>query len=117
MASKFKNTQFELEEKFDYDKALLEAQLKKQMTATGSGKDPIDATIQKSTDGSGYVIVKEKPGDKINLDKIKNLYDFVEKSLDKGTFIVDVAEVDCYETAKITADSLKEKCDKLNNPF
>lgn len=117
VASKFKNTQFELEEKFDYDKALLEAQLKKQMTATGSGKDPIDATIQKSTDGSGYVIVKEKPGDKINLDKIKNLYDFVEKSLDKGTFIVDVAEVDCYETAKITADSLKEKCDKLNKMF
>ena len=114
IGSKFKNTQFELTEKFEYDKTKLEAVLKKTMTSASTGKDPVNATIQKSSDGSGYVIIKEKPGDKINLDKIKNLYDYVEQNLDKGTYVIDVAGVDCYETAKITSDSLKEQCDRLN---
>ena len=117
IGAKFNNTQFELDEKFEYDKLKLEAELKKNLMAAATGKEPENATIQKSSDGSGYVIIKEKPGDKINLDKIKNLYDYVEQNLDKGTYVIDVGEVDCYETAKITSDSLKDQCDKLNKMF
>ena len=114
IGAKFSNTQFEVEEKFTYDKALLETLLKKKVTASSSGRPPENATIQKSTDGSGYVIIKEKPGDKINTDKIKNLYDFVEQNLDANRYVIDISGVDCYETAKVTADSLKDECEKLN---
>lgn len=114
IGAKFSNTQFEVAEKFTYDKVMLETQLKNKVAAAASGRPPEDATIQKSTDGSGYVIVKEKPGDKITTDKIKNLYDYVEQSLDAGRFVIDISEVDCYETAKITSDSLKDECDRLN---
>lgn len=112
--AKFKNTQFEVTEKFSYDKVMLETLLKKKVTSSSSGKEPENATIQKSTDGSGYVIIKERPGDKINTDKIQNLYDYVEQSLDAGRYIIDISGVDCYETARITSDSLKEECEKLN---
>lgn len=112
--AKFNNTQFEFSEKFTYDKVMLETLLKKKVTAVSSGKAPENATIQKSTDGSGYVIIKEKPGDKVNTDKIQNLYDYVEQSLDAGRYIIDISGVDCYETAKVTADSLKQECEKLN---
>ena len=114
IGAKFSNTQFEVEEKFTYDKALLETLLKKKATSTSSGRPPENATIQKSTDGTGYVIIKEKPGDKINTDKIKNLYDFVEQNLDANRYVIDISGVDCYETAKVTADSLKDECEKLN---
>lgn len=112
--AKFSNTQFELNEKFTYDKVMLETLLKKKVMSSASGKAPENATIQKSTDGSGYVIIKEKPGDKITADKIKNLYDYVEQSLDAGRYVIDISGVDCYETAAITADSLKEECERLN---
>ncbi len=114
IGAKFSNTQFEVAEKFTYDKTLLETVLKKKATAASTGKEPENATIQKSTDGSGYVIIKEKPGDKINTDKIQNLFDFVEQNLDANRYVIDISGVDCYETAKITSDSLKEECEKLN---
>ena len=114
IGAKFSNTQFEVSEKFTYDKVMLETLLKKKVTSSATGRPPENASIQKSTDGSGYVIVKERPGDKINTDKIKNLYDYVEQSLDANRYVVDISGVDCYETAKITSDSLKEQCDKLN---
>lgn len=112
--AKFSNTQFELNEKFTYDKVMLETLLKKKVMSSASGKAPENATIQKSTDGSGYIIIKEKPGDKVTVDKIKNLFDYVEQSLDAGRYVIDISGVDCYETAKITADSLKDECDRLN---
>ena len=62
IGAKFSNTQFEVEEKFTYDKVMLETLLKKKVTASSSGRPPENATIQKSTDGTGYVIIKEKPG-------------------------------------------------------
>ena len=74
----------------------------KKATSTSSGRPPENATIQKSTDGTGYVIIKEKPGDKINTDKIKNLYDFVEQNLDANRYVIDISGVDCYETATLT---------------
>ena len=114
IGAKFSNTQFEVEEKFTYDKVMLETLLKKKVTAASSGRPPENATIQKSTDGTGYAIIKEKPGDKINTDKIKNLYDFVEQNLDANRYVIDISGVDCYETAKVTADSLKDECEKLN---
>lgn len=113
IGAKFNNTQFELKDKFTYDKVLLENLLKKKLTSASSGKQPENASIQKSSDGT-YVIVKEKPGDKINVDKIQNLYDFVESNLDNNIYVIDVSDVDCYESAKITSDSLKDECEKLN---
>ena len=113
IGAKFNNTQFELKEKFTYDKVLLESLLKKKMTSASTGKQPENATIQKNSDNT-YVIVKEKPGDKINVDKIQNLYDYVESNLDNNNYVIDVSDVDCYESAKVTADSLREQCDKLN---
>ena len=114
IGAKFSNTQFEVNETFSYDKVMMETLLKKKVTSSASGRPPENASIQKNSDGSGYVIVKERPGDKINTDKIQNLYDYVEQSLDAGRYIIDISGVDCYETAAITSDSLKEQCEKLN---
>lgn len=114
IGAKFNNTQFEVNETFTYDKVMLETLLKKKVTSTATGRPPENATIQKSTDGSGYVIIKERPGDTINTDKLNNLYEYVEQSLDAGRYVIDISGVDCYETAAVTADSLKEECERLN---
>ena len=114
--SKFKNTEYNFENNFKYDKSKLEAELKKKIVDTSSSVKAQDAYIKKS-DGNEYVIVKEKNGDKIDADKVGELYSYVESFLDERTFDVDLMGAKIYEAPKVTAASLQDTCDKLNNIY
>jgi hypothetical protein len=120
LASKFKNTEFNFTNEFNYDKDKLEEILKRKVVNDSGSAEPQDAYIEKNEDSDGvigYVIVKEVDGDKIDSDKIDLLYQYAEDSLDDDIFYIDVSEADCYEKAKVTSEDLEETCDSLNNLF
>ena len=115
--SKFKNTEYNFTNTFKYDKSSLEKILEKKIANDTSGKAPTDAYISKNDGGEGYVVVKETNGNKIDPAKADTLYKFVEDALDDDIFEIDVSQADCYEKAEITADMLKDSCDRLNSLY
>ncbi|MGN0594289.1 MAG: L,D-transpeptidase family protein, partial [Hominimerdicola sp.] len=116
VGSKLRNTEFSFDNYFKYDKEKLEAELKRKLVDVSSNTEPQNAYIKKA-DGNEYVIVKEKYGDKIDAEKVDSLYEYVESFLDERSFTIDLTGAKIYESAEITAESLQETCDKLNNIY
>lgn len=113
--SKMKNTNFDFQSNFKYDKDKLEKVLKRKVLDSQSSKSPEDAYIKKDDDG--YVVVKETAGDAVDEKKLSNLYSYVEEELDGFTFDIDISGADCYEMPEVTADMLEDTCTKLNNLY
>ena len=113
--SKFKNTEFNYESDFRYEKNKLEEQVKEKLIDAAGAKEPTDAYIAESDDDNGYVVVKETSGNKIDPAKSDVLYKYIEDKVNNGEFNIDISSVDCYQKAKITSDDLQKTCDKLNS--
>lgn len=78
-------------------------------------QDPVDAHIEQIE--TGFIVVDAIDGNRLDVDKVKST---VKTNLEKGKYEINLAEENCYLTAKIKADdpsitSVMELLDKFNS--
>lgn len=102
---------FKPEYSFDTDK--IDDVVRRKIIDASAQLVPKNATIENSD--SGFVVVKEVKGGKIDSDKENNLLKYIHECIADGETRIDLSEVDCYEQPEITAEQLAETCQKLND--
>ncbi|MBR6045683.1 MAG: L,D-transpeptidase family protein [Ruminococcus sp.] len=107
------NTEYHFDTTFTYDKTLLAAELKRRVVDTSGKVEPRDAYIRYT--GSGFEIVKEQKGDKIDDSKIDGLIEFVEEQLKQGLYKIDLSSCDLYQSPKIVAADLEDQLAGFEN--
>lgn len=98
---------------YSFDESKLDEQIKRKIIDASVDLVPQNAAIEKS--GSGFVVVKERKGGKIDSAKEKVLLDYIHECIAEGSSRIDLSEVDCYQKPEITAEQLTETCQKLND--
>lgn len=115
----FKNlwsrTEYSFDSAFTYDDQLLKDEIKRKIIDSPGATEPKDAYIEKTD--NGFVIVKEEKGDKIDKDKLSEVYDYVDSFLSKGVYSVDLSDLNVYQQPAVTEADLDEQLDKLNSLY
>ena len=111
--SLFGGDQFNFTPEYSFDKDKLDDQIKRKIIDASADSVPQNAAIEKSD--SGFVVVKERKGGKIDSSKEKYLVDYIHSCVADGSDRIDLSEVDCYQKPEITSDQLTETCQKLND--
>ena len=98
-----------------YDDQLLKDEIKRKIIDSPGATEPKDAYIEKTD--NGFVIVKEEKGDKIDKDKLSEVYDYVDSFLSKGVYSVEISDLNVYQQPAVTEADLDEQLDKLNSLY
>ena len=96
------------DEKTSYDKNKLNSAVKK---AGWGNTETSEAKLKKN--GDEYKVVPEIQGDKIT--DMNKLVSLVDKQVEKGNFNITLDKNSgCYKIPKVTAEKLKDACDRIN---
>ncbi|GAB5082006.1 L,D-transpeptidase family protein [Hominimerdicola sp. 21CYCFAH17_S] len=108
-------TEYNFHSTFTYDKDKLYSEVKRKIVDSPGTAEPQDAYIEKTDDG--FAIVKEVRGDKVDEDKLDDLFDYIIGYVDSGEYLIDLSAVDCYEDPEVTEEDLTDQLDQLNSLY
>lgn len=111
----FSVAEYNFNSTFTYDNNILKSEVKRKLLDSPGTVEPKDAYIKKGD--SGFVIVDEVKGDKVDEDKLDSVYKHIDEYLADGEYTIDLAGIDCYKKPKVTASELAPQLDKLNSLY
>lgn len=106
-----KDNKYNFDTEFTYDKDKLRAKVKEEVIDKSGKQEPKNAYITSTT--SGFEIVKEVKGDKIDDSSLDKLMDYIYSYLDKGEYQVDLSGADIYQNPKVVAADLQKELNNL----
>jgi len=108
-----KDNKYDFQTEFTYDKDKLRAKVKEEVIDKSGNQEPKNAYILSTT--SGFEIVKEVKGDKIDDSCLDTLMEYIFGFLDKGEYNVDLSGADIYQLPKVVAADLQKELKNLEN--
>lgn len=108
-----KDNKYDFQTEFTYDKDKLRAKVKEEIINKSGNQEPKNAYIVSTA--SGFEIVKEVKGDKIDDSCLDTLMTYIFSFLDKGEYNVDLSGADIYQLPKVVAADLQKELKNLEN--
>ena len=104
----FHSTDYNIELDSSFEENALRALIQNYTWGT---KDPVNARLEKGSDGK-YEIVEGEKGDKLDNAKFA---EYVISQVKEGNTKINVDDADCYLKAEITAEDLQSELDLINS--
>lgn len=104
----FHSTEYNIELDSSFQENALRALIQNYTWGT---KDPVNARLEKGSDGK-YEIVEGEKGDKLDNAKFA---EYVISQVKAGNTTINVDDADCYLKADITAEDLQSELDLINS--
>lgn len=108
-----KDNNYSFDAIFTYDKDKLRTMVKQEIVDTSGKQQPENAYI--TSTATGFEIMKEKKGDKIDDSNLDELMKYIESKLDEGEYDIDLSPLDIYQSPKIVAADLQDELRNLTN--